>query len=152
MTFYPFQWDLNFTNPIVFNEMMHNILFLTNLGVDFLLFNGSPSLWKKAGTSCKMLKKSNVLNFLIFSIMKIVCPGVIVWIDVIQHKDKKEYSDSNLQLDETKKKNEDSRLYTYNDESDCENENDFIVTDSGVIITTETTSTTDTHNKAQYIY
>lgn len=104
MTFYPFQWDLNFTNPIVFNEMMHNILFLTNLGVDFLLFNGSPSLWKKARTSCKMLKKSNVLNFLIFSIMKIVCPGVIAWIDVIQHKDKKEDSDSNLQLDETKKK------------------------------------------------
>lgn len=27
-TFYPYQWDLNYRNPRVFNEMMYNFLFL----------------------------------------------------------------------------------------------------------------------------
>ena len=30
-TFYPYQWDLNYRNPVVFNEMMYNCLFLANL-------------------------------------------------------------------------------------------------------------------------
>jgi len=29
-TFYPYQWDLNYKNPRVFNEMMYNFLFLAN--------------------------------------------------------------------------------------------------------------------------
>ena len=29
-TFYPYQWDLNYANPVVFNEMMYNFLFLAN--------------------------------------------------------------------------------------------------------------------------
>lgn len=53
-TFYPFKWDLNFTNPIVFQETLGNILFLMNLGVDMILFNGTPNMWKKPGTSCRL--------------------------------------------------------------------------------------------------
>ena len=33
-TFYPYQWDLNYANPVVFNEMMYNFLYLANRGVD----------------------------------------------------------------------------------------------------------------------
>ena len=29
-TFYPYQWDLNYKNPRVFNEMMYNFLYLAN--------------------------------------------------------------------------------------------------------------------------
>ena len=29
-TFYPYQWDLNYGNPRVFNEMMYNFLFFAN--------------------------------------------------------------------------------------------------------------------------
>ena len=29
-SFYPYQWDLNYRNPRVFNEMMYNFLFLAN--------------------------------------------------------------------------------------------------------------------------
>ncbi len=32
-TFYPYQWDLNYRNPIVFNEMIYNMLYLANQGV-----------------------------------------------------------------------------------------------------------------------
>ena len=33
-TFYPYQWDLNYSNPVVFNEMVCNMLYLVNQGVD----------------------------------------------------------------------------------------------------------------------
>ena len=35
-TFYPYQWDLNYRNPRVFNEMMYNFLFLANKGIDII--------------------------------------------------------------------------------------------------------------------
>ena len=35
-TFYPYQWDLNYRNPRVFNEMMYNFLFLANQGMDII--------------------------------------------------------------------------------------------------------------------
>jgi amylosucrase len=39
--FHNYQWDLNFRNPAVFNEMMENIFFYANLGVDVLPSWGS---------------------------------------------------------------------------------------------------------------
>ena len=38
-TFYPYQWDLNYRNPRVFNEMMYNFLFFANLGIGVELPN-----------------------------------------------------------------------------------------------------------------
>ena len=35
-SFYPYQWDLNYRNPRVFNEMMYNFLFLANKGIDIV--------------------------------------------------------------------------------------------------------------------
>ena len=35
-TFYTYQWDLNYRNPRVFNEMMYNFLFLANQGMDII--------------------------------------------------------------------------------------------------------------------
>ena len=35
-TFYPFQWDLNYANPTVFNDMTENLLYLANRGVDIV--------------------------------------------------------------------------------------------------------------------
>lgn len=99
-TFYPFQWDVNFRNPIVFQETLSNVLFLMNLGVDMLLFNGTPNMWKKPGTSCRMLKQTYVINYLIFSAMQIVCPGVAVWLDLKRHK-KRDSEETSIKLDET---------------------------------------------------
>lgn len=118
-TFYPFQWDLNFRNPVVFNETMANILYLMNIGVDVLLFNGTPCLWKKPGTSCRMLNQSYIINYLIVKIMEIVCPGVAAWIDLKQ---------------KSKSKNIDLKEDSYVDESESETENEFIVTESGVMM------------------
>ena len=38
-SFYPFQWDLNYTNPMVFNDMVENLLFLANQGMDVFLLH-----------------------------------------------------------------------------------------------------------------
>ena len=35
-SFYPYQWDLNYKNPRVFNEMMYHFLYLANRGIDII--------------------------------------------------------------------------------------------------------------------
>ena len=46
-TFYPYQWDLNYRNPRVFNEMMYNFLFLANQGMDIIRIDAVPYIWKE---------------------------------------------------------------------------------------------------------
>ena len=52
-TFYPYQWDLNYRNPRVFNEMMYNFLYLTNQGIDIVRIDAVPYIWKELGTTCR---------------------------------------------------------------------------------------------------
>ena len=54
-TFYPYQWDLNYHNPTVFNEMTENILFLANMGVEIFRIDAVPYIWKELGTNCRNL-------------------------------------------------------------------------------------------------
>ena len=44
-TFYPYQWDLNYKNPRVFNEMMYNFLYLANQGIDIFRIDAVPYIW-----------------------------------------------------------------------------------------------------------
>lgn len=44
--FHHYQWDLNYTNPAVFNAMLDNILFYANLGVDILCIDAPAFIWK----------------------------------------------------------------------------------------------------------
>ena len=41
-TFYPYQWDLNYRNPRVFNDMMYNFLYLANRGIDIIRIDAVP--------------------------------------------------------------------------------------------------------------
>ena len=52
-TFYPYQWDLNYRNPVVFNEMVYNFLYLANRGIDVLRIDAVPYIWKQIGTNCR---------------------------------------------------------------------------------------------------
>ena len=40
-TFWPYQWDLNYANPMVFNDMTDNMLYLCNRGVDVIRLDGT---------------------------------------------------------------------------------------------------------------
>lgn len=50
--FYRYQWDLNYSNPAVFEAMLDNALFLVNRGVEVLRLDAVPLIWKKLGTAC----------------------------------------------------------------------------------------------------
>ncbi len=47
-----YQWDLNYSNPAVFIEMLDIILFWANQGADIVRLDAVAFLWKKIGTTC----------------------------------------------------------------------------------------------------
>lgn len=82
-TFYPYQWDLNYANPLVFNEMMYNFLYLANRGVDVVRIDAVPYIWKEIGTSCRNLPQVHTIVRMMRLIGEIVCPSVILLGEVV---------------------------------------------------------------------
>lgn len=75
-SFYEFQWDLNFQNPIVFEKIIDILLTLANKGIDMIRLDAIPFMWKELGHSCrnhpaihKLIRLMNIIN-------EIVCPSV----------------------------------------------------------------------------
>ena len=64
-TFYPYQWDLNYANPIVFNDMTEDCPFLCNQGIDV-----------------------NTLVRLMHLACDIVCPGTLLLGEVVMEPSK----------------------------------------------------------------
>ena len=87
-TFYPYQWDLNYKNPRVFNEMMYNFLFLVNQGIDILRIDAVPYIWKEMGTSCRNLPQVHTIVRMMRMIGEIVCPSVVLLGEVVMEPEK----------------------------------------------------------------
>lgn len=87
-TFYPYQWDLNYKNPRVFNEMMYNFLFFANQGVDIIRIDAVPYIWKELGTNCRNLPKVHTIVRMMRMISEIVCPGVLLLGEVVMEPEK----------------------------------------------------------------
>ena len=87
-TFYPYQWDLNYANPVVFNEMMYNFLYLANRGVDVIRIDAVPYIWKEIGTSCRNLPQVHTIVRMMRLIGQIVCPSVILLGEVVMEPSK----------------------------------------------------------------
>ena len=81
--FYPYQWDLNYANPAVFNDMAENLLYLANRGVDVVRLDAVPYIWKELGTSCRNLPQVHTLTRMIRLAVEIVCPGVLLLGEVV---------------------------------------------------------------------
>lgn len=82
-TFYPYQWDLNYQNPRVFNEMMYNYLYLANKGMDMIRIDAVPYIWKELGTDCRNLPQVHTIVRMMRMIGEIVCPSVILLGEVV---------------------------------------------------------------------
>jgi len=82
-SFHPYQWDLNYRNPTVFNEMTGSMLHLANLGVEVLRIDAVPYLWKQIGTPCRNLPQVHTIMRLIRLVIECVCPGVILKGEVV---------------------------------------------------------------------
>ena len=87
-TFYPYQWDLNYGNPRVFNEMMYNFLFLANKGIDVIRIDAVPYIWKELNTPCRNLPQVHTIVRMMRLISEIVCPGVILLGEVVMEPEK----------------------------------------------------------------
>lgn len=81
--FYPYQWDLNYKNPRVFNEMMYNFLYLANQGIDIMRLDAVPYIWKQLGTNCRNLPQVHTLVRMMRMIGEVVCPGVVLLGEVV---------------------------------------------------------------------
>ena len=82
-SFHPYQWDLNYRNPAVFNDMVAAMLHLANLGVEVLRIDATPYLWKELGTTCRNLPQVHTIMRMIRLITDTVCPSVILKGEVV---------------------------------------------------------------------
>ncbi len=75
--FHEYQWDLNYSNPAVFIEMLDIILFWANQGVDILRLDAVAFLWKKVGTSCQNERNAHLILQLMKDCCQVTAPGVL---------------------------------------------------------------------------
>ena len=87
-TFYPYQWDLNYANPTVFNDMTAIMLNLCNNGIDVLRLDAVPYIWKSLGTTCRNLPQVHTLVRIMRMACEIVCPGTLLLGEVVMEPSK----------------------------------------------------------------
>ena len=81
--FNTYQWDLNYTNPKVFIEMLGNLLHLSNQGADVLRLDALAFMWKRIGTSGQNLDEAHLIVQAFKACMQIVAPGTIFLAEAI---------------------------------------------------------------------
>jgi amylosucrase len=86
-TFYPFQWDLNYSNPEVFFEMLDVLLFLANRGVQGFRLDSAPFLWKRKGTNCRSQPEAYAIIEAFRAALDLAAPGVLLLAEAIESLD-----------------------------------------------------------------
>jgi amylosucrase len=74
--FHHYQWDLNYKNPAVLVDMIDNIFFYANLGIDILRIDAPAFIWKQLGTTCQNLPEAHALLRLIKQCVQVATPGM----------------------------------------------------------------------------
>ena len=72
-----YQWDLNYSNPSVFIEMINIILFWANQGADVLRLDAVAFLWKKIGSTCQNEREAHLILQLFKDCCQVTAPGVV---------------------------------------------------------------------------
>ena len=86
--FYPYQWDLNYRNPVVFNDMTADMLNLCNNGVDIVRLDATPYIWKQLGTDNRNLPQVHTLVRIMRMAAEVVCPGTLLLGEVVMEPSK----------------------------------------------------------------
>ncbi|WP_235755490.1 amylosucrase [Paracoccus salsus] len=76
-TFNEHQWDLNWSNPRVFLEIVRIMLNLANKGVDVLRLDAVAFMWKRIGTTCQGQPEVHVLLRALRACTRIAASAVI---------------------------------------------------------------------------
>mgnify|MGYP002713062962 CR=1 FL=1 len=75
--FNDFQWDLNYSNPAVFIEMLDIILFWANQGADIVRLDAVAFLWKKIGSISQNEREAHLILQLMKDCCQVTAPGVL---------------------------------------------------------------------------
>jgi amylosucrase len=86
-TFHSYQWDLNYSNPAVFNRMAEEMLFLANQGVEVLRLDAVAFIWKQLGTNCENLPQAHTLIKAFNAVARISAPALTFKSEAIVHPD-----------------------------------------------------------------
>jgi amylosucrase len=86
-TFHSFQWDLNYRNPVVFDRMTEEMLFLANVGVEVLRLDAVAFTWKRLGTSCENLPEAHMLIQAFNALARMAAPALLFKSEAIVHPD-----------------------------------------------------------------
>jgi amylosucrase len=76
-TFNEHQWDLNWSNPEVFLEIVKVMLFLANKGVEVLRLDAVAFMWKRMGSNCQNQPEVHQLLQALRAASRIVAPALI---------------------------------------------------------------------------
>jgi len=76
-TFNTFQWDLNWSNPRVFLEMLDVLLSLADRGVEVFRLDAVAFMWKRLGTNCQNQPEVHDLLQALRACARITAPAVI---------------------------------------------------------------------------
>lgn len=82
-TFYPYQWDLNYANPHVFESIVLALLRLANRGIDAFRLDSTAYLWKREGTRCMNEPEVHWILQALRSIVQIAAPAVLLKAEAI---------------------------------------------------------------------
>jgi len=72
-----YQWDLNYSNPAVFIEILDIILFWANQGADIIRLDAVAFLWKKIGSACQNEREAHLILQLMKDCCQVTAPGVL---------------------------------------------------------------------------
>lgn len=75
--FNSYQWDLNYSNPSVFIEILDIILYWANQGADILRLDAVAFLWKKIGGTGQNEREAHLLLQLLRDCCHVAAPGVL---------------------------------------------------------------------------
>ena len=84
-TFHTFQWDLNYSNPAVFNAMAGEMLAIANLGAEILRLDAVAFVWKRPGTPCESLPEVHNLIRAFNALARIAAPSLLFKSEAIVH-------------------------------------------------------------------
>ncbi len=72
-----YQWDLNYSNPTVFIEMLDVLLYWANHGADILRLDAVAFLGKKIGSTCQNERDAHLILQLMKDCCQVTAPGVV---------------------------------------------------------------------------
>lgn len=85
--FHNYQWDINYTNPRVFLEVLKILLEYSNMGVDVIRLDAVAFLWKRIGTASQNENEAHMILQAFKLAVQIVSPSILFIAEAIVSPD-----------------------------------------------------------------